>query len=99
MIPDKIKNIHVLLLNELIVPMDPVISIMIQEKTNTTIVRMAVAASESIFRIPHFARIDVNPAKTAEPNANKIHITSSPLSAAVVYSCLFIIHLNELCGL
>lgn len=79
--------------------MDPVIITMIQEKINTTIVRMAVAASESVFRIPHFARIDVNPAKTAEPNANKIHITSSPLSATVVYSYLFIIHLNELCGL
>ena len=83
-IPDKTRKIHVFPLKEPIVPMDPVISTMIQEKINTTIVRMAVAASESVFRIPHFARIDVSPAKTAEPNANTIHITSSPLSAAVV---------------
>ena len=55
--------------------MDPVISTMIQEKINTMIVRIAVAASESVFRIPHFARIAVNPAKTAEPNAIQVERT------------------------
>ena len=36
---------------------------------DTTIVRIAVATSESVWRIPHFARIDVSPANSAEPNA------------------------------
>ena len=31
-------------------------------------VRIAVATVESVFRIPDFARIDVTPAKNAEPN-------------------------------
>ena len=74
-----------MLLKEPIIPMDPVIITMIHEKINTTIVRIAVAASESVFLIPHFARIAVNPAKTAEPNANTIHINSSQLSATVMY--------------
>ena len=41
---------------------------MIQEKISTIMVRIAVATVESVFRIPHFARIDVTPAKNAEPN-------------------------------
>ena len=45
------------------------------ENSRTTIVRMAVAVSESVFRMPHFARMDVSPAKSAEPNANRIHMT------------------------
>ena len=35
---------------------------------------MAVATFESVCLIPHFARIDVTPAKKAEPNAYKIHM-------------------------
>jgi len=38
--------------------------------------RMAVATSESVFEIPHFASIEVIPAKKAEPVAYKIHIVS-----------------------
>ena len=41
---------------------------MIQEKISTIMVRIAVATVESVFRIPDFARIDVTPAKNAEPN-------------------------------
>lgn len=48
---------------------------MTQEKIRTMIVRMAVATVESVFLIPHFARIDVRPAKNAEPKAQGIHIT------------------------
>ena len=39
-------------------------------------VRIAVAKVESVFLIPHFASIDVIPAKKAEKNAYKIHIIS-----------------------
>jgi hypothetical protein len=35
-------------------------------------VRKAVAKSESVFLIPHFARMDVSPAKAAESMAAKI---------------------------
>ncbi len=44
----------------------------------TTIVLTAVATSESVFWIPHFARIAVIPAKKEDPTANKIHINNSP---------------------
>ena len=33
------------------------------KKKNTIIVRIAVATVESVFSIPHFARIDVSPEK------------------------------------
>ena len=49
-----------------------------QEKNRTTAVRIAVATSESVFRIPHFARIAVIPAKKEEPTAKRIHISSAP---------------------
>ena len=39
-------------------------------------VRMAVATSESVFEIPHFASMEVIPAKKAEPIAYIIHIVS-----------------------
>lgn len=39
---------------------------------------MAVATVESVFSIPHFARIDVSPEKKAEPNANISHIRYHP---------------------
>ena len=42
---------------------------MIQAKTSTTQVRSAVATSESVLLIPHFARIDTIPAKKADANA------------------------------
>ncbi len=37
---------------------------------------MAVATFESVFLIPHLAKIDVSPANIAEPNAKNIHILS-----------------------
>jgi hypothetical protein len=52
---------------------------MIQENARTTMVRIAVARSESVFLIPHFARIDVSPAKTAERIAKVSQIILSPL--------------------
>ena len=39
------------------------------ENTSTTIVRSAVARSESVFLIPHLASIEVSPAKAAESMA------------------------------
>ena len=54
---------------------EPTMATISHENSRTTIVRMAVAVSESVFRMPHFARMDVSPAKSAEPNANRIHMT------------------------
>lgn len=53
---------------------EPTINTIIHEKISTTIVLIAVATVESVFFIPHFARIAVSPAKIAEPNANTTHI-------------------------
>ena len=55
-----------------------VIKTISQAKRSTTMVRIAVATVESVFLIPHFARIAVIPAKNAEPNANVIHILITP---------------------
>ena len=54
---------------------EPTMATISHENSRTTIVRMAVAVSESVFRMPHFARMDVSPANSAEPNANRIHMT------------------------
>ena len=35
---------------------------------------MAVARSESVFLIPHFAKIEVGPANAADKTAIKIHV-------------------------
>ena len=37
-------------------------------------VRIAVATSESVFLIPHLAKMAVMPAKNAEPNANNTYM-------------------------
>ena len=50
----------------------PVSAAMIQAKASTTQVRSAVATSESVVLIPHFARIEVIPAKKADANAARI---------------------------
>ena len=68
-IPESTKNIHVFAEISPIVCAEPTISTISHEKASTMIVRTAVAASESVFLIPHFARIAVIPAKNAEPNA------------------------------
>lgn len=52
----------------------PVTNTIIHEKKRMIMVRTAVAAVESVFLMPIFARIEVTPAKKAEPNANAIHI-------------------------
>lgn len=44
----------------------PTIHTISHEKSSTTMVRMAVAASESVFRMLHLARIAVSPANSAE---------------------------------
>ena len=59
-----------------IVPAEPTTNTIIQEKINTTIVLMAVATSESVFFIPHFARIDVKPANIAEKIAVRCNATN-----------------------
>ena len=57
----------------------PVTNTMSHENASTTMVRSAVATLESVFLIPHFAKIAVRPANKAEPNANIIHILGSLL--------------------
>ena len=56
----------------------PTKNTIILEKIKTTIVLIAVATLESVFRIPHFANIEVSPANSADANANTIHIIFSP---------------------
>ena len=75
--PERIRNSRVVPLMELVWSKDPAANTMIQEKIRTTTVRTAVATVESVFRIPHLARIEVTPAKNAEPIANKSHIFTS----------------------
>ena len=60
-------------------PAEPTMSTMTSDIISTTIVRIAVATVESVFLIPHFARIAVAPAKSAEPSANNTHIRSPPV--------------------
>ena len=79
--PERIKNIQVLTLSEVMVGVEPTMPTISHENSSTTTVRMAVAASESVFRMPHLARTAVSPANRAEPNANKIHISVVLLSA------------------
>lgn len=50
-------------------------------------VLIAVAASESVFLIPHFARIVVSPANSAEPNAKRIHMRNTMMTVFVGKSC------------
>lgn len=67
-IPDKIRNINVLVLIWNIKLWDFDINTIIHEKISITIVLMAVAKFESIFLISHLAKIDVNPANKADKN-------------------------------
>ena len=53
------------------------------EKSSTTTVRIAVATEESVFRMPHFARIAVIPAKKAEAKAKNNHISKTSGGAAL----------------
>ena len=74
--PDKTRNNKVFPPISVIPDIVPVKRTRIHEKTKTTTVRMAVATSESVFEIPHFASMEVIPAKKAEPIAYIIHIVS-----------------------
>lgn len=64
--PERIRKILVLALRDVMVGPEPTIHIISHEKSSTTMVRMAVAASESVFRMPHMTRIAVSPANSAE---------------------------------
>jgi hypothetical protein len=74
--PDNIKNSSEYPLTVGKVDCDPTMNTINHANASTTMVRIAVATVESVFLIPLFAKIDVNPANSAEPNANGIHIVS-----------------------
>ena len=57
-----------------IVSWEPDTKTISHEKNSTTTVRIAVATVESVFRMPHLARIDVSPENRAEPKAKNSHI-------------------------
>ena len=58
---------------------EPTTKTISQENASTTTVRIAVAMSESVFLIPHFARMAVNPAKTDDKIAAVNHISFSSI--------------------
>lgn len=66
-----------------IVPCEPTTNTMTHAKISTMIVRMAVATVESVLRMPHFARMDVRPANSAEPTAYNNHIQIASFSTIV----------------
>ena len=57
-------------------PAEPVMKAISQAKNRTTTVLQAVARVESVFLIPHFARIEVSAEKNADPKANTRYISS-----------------------
>ena len=61
--PDNTRNNNVRLLILLMPASAPVTNTISHANIRTTIVRIAVATFEFVFRIPHFARIAVIPAK------------------------------------
>ena len=84
--PERIKKIRVFLSMERICDWEPVRKTMIQEKMSIMTVLTAVATVESVFLIPHFAKMEVRPAKMAEPNANKIHMRNPCFLYVILYS-------------
>ena len=64
--PERIRKIHVQALRDVMVGPEPTIHTISHEKSSSTMVRMALAASESVFRMPHLTRIAVSPANSAE---------------------------------
>ena len=54
---------------------EPTSNTMIHAKTRTTTVRIAVATVESVFWMPHLAKMAVTPAKNAEQTAKNNHIS------------------------
>ena len=78
--PDKARNKSIVRPMLWIWSWDPTTNTIIHAKIRTTMVRIAVATVESVFRMPHLARMAVTPAKNAEPIANRSHISVSLLS-------------------
>ena len=87
--PERMRKVSDLVPICPMVPAEPTTSTISQEKTRTTTVRRAVATSESVLRIPHFASMDVNAANTADKTAIKSHITYR--SFLLVMFCLYYI--------
>ena len=86
--PDRIRNIHVAGAIEPRGGSGPPIAAISQEKARMMIVLNAVATAESVFLMPHFARIEVIPAKNAERNASTIHMLSDDsTNDAIVKHC------------
>ena len=72
--PERIRKIQVLAEMLPIPSREPTISTMKKDMRRTTIVRRAVATVESVFRMPHLARIEVTPAKRADKSAKSTHM-------------------------
>ena len=68
------RNTKDLVLIKVKLLIEPATAVIISEKISTTTVRIAVATSESVFLIPHFASMAVMPAKKADKTAVNIHI-------------------------
>ena len=51
--PERIRKTHVFALRPVMVGAEPTMATISHENSRTTIVRMAVAVSESVFRMPH----------------------------------------------
>jgi len=75
--PESIKNINDFVSISVIILSEPTKNTIIHENNSTTVVRSAVAVSESVFMIPHFAKTDVSPAEKADNIAIIIHISLS----------------------
>jgi len=75
--PERIRNVSDFASIFLIVQTEPARTVISQENKITIMVLSAVATSESVFLIPHFARTDVSPAKKADNTAAVNHMASS----------------------
>lgn len=73
-IPDSIRKQTERKLIERMEGAEPTIRTIIQDKSKTIPVRIAVATSASVCRIPHLANMDVIPANKADKQAVIIHI-------------------------
>ncbi len=92
--PERMRNRSDVGFMSVIVLKEPATKTMIHEKTRTTMVRKAVARSESVFLMPHLARIDVSPAKTAERTAVMIQNINVFTLRLIANNCAFIIMQN-----
>ena len=67
--PERMRNSNVFPSRLVIWEAEPTIPTISQENSRITTVRTAVATVESVLRIPHFASMEVIPAKNAEATA------------------------------